>query len=138
MPVAQSTPLAAGASACGFYFDLVKGSTAVFTASTVKTPGKRAKPRALHATTLDKDGHTVLIEPSSKAGKGKVSSGKFTAPSTGRFYFVVSSDDGGEQIRSRSSPRSSPTRAARETADPTTWSPRTPSPSRSACSPARP
>jgi hypothetical protein len=98
VPLGQGqAALGAGASACGFYIDVVKGSTVALTVATVKTPGKRSAPRALRATILDKDGSTVLIQPGVKAGKGKVASGKFTAPSTGRFFFVVSSDDGGAQ-----------------------------------------
>lgn len=97
LPLGQQAALAPGASACGFYFDAVKGSTVSLTVATVRQPGKRAAPRALRATILDVDGSTVLVEPKTKATRGRVAGGKFVAPSTGRFYFVVSSDDAGAQ-----------------------------------------
>jgi hypothetical protein len=97
VPIGQAA-LAAGDSACGFYFDVVKGSSVSITVTTVRIPGRvRTPPRELYATMFDKDGSTVLIQPKERATRGRVTSGVFTAPSTGRFYFVVSSDDDGAQ-----------------------------------------
>ncbi len=83
--------LAAGTSACGFYFDVVEGSTVALSVTTAKKGAKRA----LSGTLLDKDGFTVLVPPAAKTSKGKTKSPVFVAPSTGRFYFVVSSADAG-------------------------------------------
>ncbi len=83
--------LAPGTSACGFYFDVVKGSTVALSVTTAKKGAKRA----LSGTLLDKDGFTVLVPAAAKTGKGKTKSPVFVAPSTGRFYFVVSSADAG-------------------------------------------
>jgi len=96
VPLGQAA-LAPGDSACGFYVDVVKGSTVALTITTVPTKGTRKAPRALRITTLDRDGSTVLVRAKDKATKGKATTNVFTAPSTGRFYFVVASDDAGGQ-----------------------------------------
>jgi hypothetical protein len=83
--------MAAGTSACGFYFDVVKGSTVAISVTTAK----KGVQRALSGTLMDKDGVTVLVAPAAKTSKGKLKSPLFVAPSTGRFYFVVSSADAG-------------------------------------------
>jgi hypothetical protein len=87
-PLGSTTPIALGASASGFYFDAVQGSTVSIA---VKMAPKQPK-RVLAAQVLDTDGTTIL-DTNAKGGKGKATV-KFTAPSTGRFYFVVSSDTG--------------------------------------------
>jgi hypothetical protein len=80
--------LAAGKSACGFYFDAVRGASVGLTITTA-----RKKPiRALRVAVFDVDGIRALpVTP--RLGKGKVSFTKFIAPSSGRFYCVVASDD---------------------------------------------
>jgi len=80
--------LAAGKSACGWYFDLVKDASVGLTIATAKK-----KPvRALRLALYDVDGmRTLSVTP--KFGKGKASFTKFIAPSSGRFYCVLASDD---------------------------------------------
>jgi len=80
--------LAAGKSACGYYVDVVKGASVGMTISTVKK-----KPvRALRTALFDVDGMRALpLAP--KNAKGRISFAKFIAPASGRFYFVVASDD---------------------------------------------
>jgi len=80
--------LAAGKSACGFYFDLVKDASTGLTITTAKK-----KPvRALRVAMYDVDGMSPLsITP--KIAKGKITFTKFIAPSSGRYYCIVASDD---------------------------------------------
>jgi hypothetical protein len=80
--------LAAGKSACGYYVDVVKGSTFGFAVATAK----KRPVRALRTALYDVDGiHTLPVAP--KIAKGKISLSKFVAPASGRFYFVIASDD---------------------------------------------
>jgi hypothetical protein len=98
VPMGQAA-MAAGASACGFYFDVVKGSTVSITVTTAKSTTRTPAPRrALRATLIDSDGVTVLVKAKDRATKGRATSGKFVAPETGRYYFVVSSDDSGGAV----------------------------------------
>ena len=89
MPAGESSTLAGGHSACGFYFDGVAGSTAKLS---VRTVAKKPR-RELSVVVLASDG-TTLLETKARGGKGKASLPTFVLPSTGRFYVVVSSDVG--------------------------------------------
>jgi hypothetical protein len=80
--------LAAGKTAGGFWFDAVKDASVGFTITTAK----KKLVRSLRLAMYDADGfRTLPITP--KYGKGKASFTKFIAPSSGRFYCVVASDD---------------------------------------------
>jgi hypothetical protein len=80
--------LAAGKTAGGFWFDAVKDASIGFTISTAK----KKTIRSLRLVMVDSDGfRTLPITP--KYGAGKASFAKFIAPSSGRFYCVVASDD---------------------------------------------
>ncbi len=80
--------LAAGKSACGFYFDAVAGTNVGLSVSTAK----KQTVRALRMAMYDVDGiHTLPITP--KAGKGKIAFTGFLAPTSGRYFCVVASDD---------------------------------------------
>jgi hypothetical protein len=80
--------LAAGRSSCGFFFDVVKDSSTGLTITTAK----KMPIRALRVAMYDVDGMRPLaITP--RFGKGKVSFTKFIAPTSGRYFCVVSSDD---------------------------------------------
>jgi hypothetical protein len=81
--------LAAGPSACGFWFDAIQGTTV---GVSVKTAKKQVK-RALRMTMIGPDG-TVTIPSSPKYGNGKASLAGFVTPVSGRFYCVVASDAG--------------------------------------------
>lgn len=85
----STVDLAPGKAACGFWFDGVKGSVVKIA---VKTAPKMPK-RALRVQMVDADGVTAL-EAKTTAGRGKASVTGFVTPSTGRFYFVVASDEG--------------------------------------------
>ena len=87
----KSTPvdLAAGDSACGFFFDAVGGSVVSVSAKTAKKQPKRA----LRAVVLDPAGDEMQ-GLSIKAGAGKASASKFQCPVTGRYYVVLASDAG--------------------------------------------
>jgi putative Ig domain-containing protein len=80
--------LAAGGSACGFWFDAVYGTTV---SVAVKTAKKQTK-RALRIAILAPDGSTA-VPVAVKTRPGKASVLPFVAPATGRFYCVVASDD---------------------------------------------
>lgn len=84
-------PLAADAAATGFWVDALAGSAVTLK---VKTAKKRAK-RTLDAFIVDADGNRVE-SGKVKGGKGKAAFSKVIAPHTGRFYFVMSSDQGEE------------------------------------------
>ena len=81
--------LAGGKAACGYWFDGVKGSVVKVA---VKTAPKMPK-RALRVQVLDADGVTAL-DAKTTAGKGKAAVAGFVAPSTGRYYVIVASDEG--------------------------------------------
>ena len=81
--------LAVGKAACGFWFDGVKGSVVGVSVKTARGMPKRA----LRVQMFDADGVTPL-DAKSIAGKGKAKVSGFVAPSTGRFFLVVASDDG--------------------------------------------
>jgi hypothetical protein len=80
--------LAAGKSACGYYVDAVKGASIGLSIATAK----KRPVRALRTAMFDVDGTRALtVVP--KIAKGKISFAKFIAPASGRFYFVIASDD---------------------------------------------
>jgi len=80
--------LAAGKTAGGFYFDAVQGSSIGFAITTAK----KQTLRALRLAMFDVDGfRTLPVTP--KLLPGKASFTKFIAPSSGRFFCVVASDD---------------------------------------------
>ena len=85
----ETAPLAAGRAACGYWFDAVKGSVVKVA---VKTATKMPK-RTLRVQVIDADGTTAL-DANARGGKGKASVSGFVAPSTGRYYVVVASDEG--------------------------------------------
>jgi hypothetical protein len=82
-------PLAAGASACGFWFDAVQGSTV----SVGVTTAKKQPKRPLRVAMVGSDG-TTGIPVAAKLRSGKATVSRFVAPSSGRFYLIVASDDG--------------------------------------------
>jgi hypothetical protein len=81
--------MATGRAACGYWFDAVKGSVVKVG---VKTVSKMPK-RALRVQVIDADGVTAL-DAKTTGRKGSASVSGFVAPSTGRFYVVVASDEG--------------------------------------------
>jgi hypothetical protein len=81
--------MATGRAACGYWFDAVKGSVVKVG---VKTVSKMPK-RALRVQVIDADGITAL-DAKTTGRKGSASVSGFVAPSTGRFYVVVASDEG--------------------------------------------
>lgn len=81
--------LAAGASACGFWFDAIQGTTVSIS---VKTAKKQPK-RPLRMVIVGPDGNTSL-PAAPKNGTGKTSLSGFVTPASGRFYCVVASDAG--------------------------------------------
>ena len=89
VPKGQPTTLAAGDSACGFWFDALAGSVATFSA---KTAPKQPK-RALRAFVLDPD-WLQITQGKPKAGNGKASLAGFPCAKTGRYWCVVASDAG--------------------------------------------
>jgi hypothetical protein len=91
VPIGQAA-LGTGGAACGFYFDVVAGSTGTLAVSTVR--GRTV--RQLRGTLLDIDGATVLTNVRIKSGRGKTTMSGFRAAATGRYYFVVASDDAGD------------------------------------------
>ena len=89
-----TTNLAAGQSAGGYYFDAVQGSQVKVL---VKTEAKQPR-RSMRVQVLDVDGNAVL-SARVYGGKGQAGIARFTAPSTGRFYCVIASDDNGAASR---------------------------------------
>ncbi len=89
VPLGGSSPLGADKSACGFWFDAVKGTSVSIGAKTAKKQPKRA----LRAVIVGPDGSTTIAAPA-KPGNGKASIARFIAPTTGRFFCIVASDAG--------------------------------------------
>jgi hypothetical protein len=83
--------IAAGPTACGWYFDALMGSNVSLVLATDK---KQPIRTAYHMVLLDVDGMTPLLADA-KVGKGKITLSKFTTPSTGRFFCVLAADDAG-------------------------------------------
>jgi hypothetical protein len=80
--------LAAGVDACGWWFDAVEGSKVSFAVATAKGQPKRALTGALLAPDRS------LVTGGKVVGKlGAVAASKFVCPTSGRYYFVASSDD---------------------------------------------
>jgi hypothetical protein len=84
-----ATPLAAGASACGYWFDAVQGSTV----SIAVTTAKRQPKRLLRVAMIGSDG-TTEIPVAAKLWPGKAKVSRFVAPASGRYYLIVASNDG--------------------------------------------
>lgn len=80
--------LAEGASVCGFWFDAVDASTAAVTVSVAKGAPKRA----FTARVVGADGADVPATV--KVAAGKVSISRVACPRSGRYYCIVSSDEG--------------------------------------------
>ena len=85
----STVDLAPGRAACGYWFDAVKGSVVKVS---VKTASKMPK-RPLRVQMLATDGVTAL-DANTNGGKGRASVNGFVAPSTGRFFVIVASDQG--------------------------------------------
>jgi hypothetical protein len=80
--------LAAGVDACGWWFDAVEGSTVTFAVATAKGQPKRALTGAFLAPDRS------LVTTGKMVGKlGAVSASRLVCPTSGRYYFVASSDD---------------------------------------------
>jgi hypothetical protein len=89
-PVGTAFSLGEGASAAaGVWFDAALGSTVKLSISTQKGAAKRP----LHATLLAADG-TTTIAATWKLKLGKADLAGFVAPTSGRYYVVVSGDAG--------------------------------------------
>jgi hypothetical protein len=86
-PMGPAT-LAAGPSACGFWFDAAEGSKTTISIATAK----KNPVRALRVLLLGPDGSTPTSAVA-KVGKGKATIAGFVAPASGRFYVVVALDD---------------------------------------------
>jgi hypothetical protein len=82
--------LAAGVDACGWWFDAVEGSTVTFAVAT----GKKQPKRALTGAFLAPD--RSLVTTGKIVGRlGGVSASKLVCPTSGRYYFIASSDAAG-------------------------------------------
>jgi hypothetical protein len=80
--------LAAGVDACGWWFDAVEGSTVTFAVATAKGQPKRALTGAFLAPDRS------LVTTGKLVGKlGAVAASRMICPTSGRYYFVASSDD---------------------------------------------
>ena len=89
-----ASPLGAGSSAAGFYFDAVKGSKVSLG---FKTSAGHPK-RLLRPVLLGTDGATEL-KARAKSGNGRASVSKFLVPETGRYFCVTGSTGQGAKAQ---------------------------------------